>query len=71
MAWALWYVFYFMAKALKSVETQSEVSFTDCIGDFMLLIFLPIGIWFIQPRINKIFAAEPEPETINIPEGYL
>ncbi len=58
------YVFYaylyclaFPAKLLNSIETGKEVSLGKYIGDFFLIVFLPIGIWFLQPRINKILSA--------------
>lgn len=49
--------FYFMsfpAKLLNSVEQKIEVSLGSYLGDFFLIVFLPIGIWFLQPRVNKI-----------------
>jgi len=46
---------YFLAKALKSVELQRKVIFRDFLIDIFLILFLPIGIWYIQPRINKVF----------------
>jgi len=48
------YILYFIAKTLKSVELQREAHFSDYIGEFFLMWCFPIGIWFIQPRINKI-----------------
>jgi len=51
------YCIYFNAKALKTVELQQPVTFSDYAGEFFLLLFFPIGIWIIQPRINKIFDA--------------
>jgi len=48
------YVLYFSAKTLNSVEMKMEAHFSDYIGDFMLLWVFPIGVWFIQPRINAI-----------------
>jgi hypothetical protein len=55
------YVFYaflhfmmFPARALKSLEKGKKADIGECIGDFFLIVFLPIGIWFIQPRINKV-----------------
>lgn len=51
----IFYSIYFIAKALKSVELQREVSFSDYAGDCFLIWFLMIGVWIIQPRINKIF----------------
>ena len=50
------YMMYVTAKALKSVETQKEsLKLDGFIGEIMLIYVFPIGIWFIQPRINKIF----------------
>lgn len=49
------YSLYFIAKELKSVELRQEVKFGDFAGEFMLLWFYPLGIWVIQPRINRIF----------------
>lgn len=44
---------YFVAKTLKTVELQRAVTFSDFAGDFFLIWFFPIGIWIIQPKINK------------------
>lgn len=51
----MFYCLYFIAKSLKSVELQKEVTVSDYLGDFFLIWFFPIGIWVIQPRVNKIF----------------
>ena len=45
---------WFTAKALKSVELGRAVSFSDFGGDFMALWFLPIGVWIIQPKVNRL-----------------
>ncbi|MFN8306370.1 MAG: hypothetical protein U0T79_06345 [Ferruginibacter sp.] len=55
----IFYCFYFNAKALKAVELQQPVTFNDFGLDFILFWFYPIGVWFIQPRINKIFSDDP------------
>lgn len=52
----IFYCLYFIAKTLKAVELQKKVNFSDCVGEFCLLWFFPIGIWILQPRINAIFA---------------
>jgi hypothetical protein len=52
------YCLLFTAKALKSVELQKPVTFSDFSGEFFLIWFFPIGVWFIQPRINKLFVTE-------------
>ena len=51
------YSLYFIAKALKAVEMQRRARFGDYIGEFFLLWFFPVGVWILQPRINKIFGA--------------
>jgi hypothetical protein len=55
------YVFYaflhfimFPVRTLKSIEKGRKADIGECIGDFFLVVFLPIGIWFLQPRINKV-----------------
>lgn len=48
------YCFYFAAKVLKSSELQRNVQLFDFLGDFLLFVFFPIGIWFIQPRLNRL-----------------
>ena len=50
----IFYCLYFVAKSLKAVEVQKPVTFSDYAGEFFLLWFFFIGVWFIQPRINKI-----------------
>jgi len=50
----LFYCMYFVAKTLKTVELQKEVLFSDFAGEFFIVWFFPIGIWIIQPKINKI-----------------
>jgi hypothetical protein len=51
----LFYCIYFIARALRSVELNRIVTFSDFAGDFFLIWFFPIGIWIIQPRINRLF----------------
>ena len=46
----------FTAKTLKSNEINKEIDINDYFGDIFRIVFWPIGIWNIQPRVNKIFA---------------
>jgi hypothetical protein len=39
---------------LIRVNEKKELDNYKQKGEFMLLFFWPIGIWFLQPRINKI-----------------
>lgn len=45
---------YFVAKTIKAVELQKDVSFSDFAAEFFLIWFFPIGIWMLQPRLNKL-----------------
>jgi len=50
----IFYSLYFVAKTFKTVELQQEVKFSDFAGEFFMIWFYPIGIWIIQPKINKM-----------------
>ena len=44
----------FSAKAIKQNELKKDLKFTDYLNEFFLIAFLPIGIWIIQPKMNKM-----------------
>ena len=50
----IFYSLYFVAKTFKTVELQREVKFGDFAGEFFLIWFYPIGIWIVQPKINRM-----------------
>jgi len=50
------YSCYFVAKTLKTAELQEKGNYSNYVGDFFLIWLFPIGIWFIQPRINNLFS---------------
>lgn len=50
----IFYSMYFVAKTFKTIELKKEVSFGDFAGEFFMLWFYFIGIWILQPKINKI-----------------
>jgi len=50
----IFYCMYFVAKTLKTVELQKEVSFGDFAGEFFMLWFYIVGVWILQPKINKM-----------------
>lgn len=45
----------FIAKNLKALELQKPVVFSEYIIDIFLIWFFILGIWYIQPRLNKLF----------------
>ncbi|MEJ2267947.1 MAG: hypothetical protein P8X70_02635, partial [Nanoarchaeota archaeon] len=42
------------AKMIASAELKRKATSSDYIGYIFLLWFSPIGIWFIQPKVQKI-----------------
>lgn len=50
----MFYTLYFVAKTIKTVELQREVTFSDFAGEFFMIWFYPFGIWVLQPKINKM-----------------
>ena len=54
----LFYMLYFDSKSLALVEKEKPVSFYDYAGPFFLLWFFPIGVWIIQPKINRLYAVK-------------
>jgi hypothetical protein len=61
------YFISYPAKILKSIEIGRKQKLEDYVADLFLVIFLPIGIWFLQPRINRILLNEqlPTAEKLN------
>lgn len=49
------YTVYFAARSLASVEEQRMVSGAEFAGAYLQFLFLPVGIWFLQPRLNKLY----------------
>lgn len=54
----MFYSMYFVAKTFKTVELQKEVRFGEFAGEFFMIWFYFIGIWILQPKINKIVENE-------------
>jgi len=50
----IFYCLHFVAKTFKTAELQRNVAFNDFAGEFFMIWFYPIGIWIIQPKINKM-----------------
>lgn len=56
---ALLFCCFFVAKSLRRKETKRNVKLDEFFIDFLMIIVLfPLGIWFIQPRINKLFSSD-------------
>jgi len=55
---ALFYGLYFVAKSLAGVEKGRDANLNDFAGYFFMLWFYPLGIWFFQPKVNRLFQGE-------------
>ena len=55
------YIAYFVARSVVSVEKQRIVTFDEYILPLLQVLFLPIGIWFLQPRLNRLTSELPIP----------
>ena len=52
----IFYVMYFASKCLVRAELSRPISFYDCLGPLFLIRFFPLGIWVLQPKINRFYA---------------
>jgi hypothetical protein len=51
----MFYALYFVAKNLVMAERKESVGFNEFVGPFFLIWMYPIGVWFIQPRVNRMY----------------
>jgi hypothetical protein len=58
----MFYLLYFVSKSLVLAETCKPASFYDYAGPFFLLWFFPVGIWIVQPRVNRLYSARRDAE---------
>ena len=62
--WCLFHNFYFVAKSVILAESRKPATFTKYAVPFFLLWFFPIGIWIIQPKVNRLYAERVSTSTI-------
>lgn len=60
LMFSLLYVIWFIAKAIETIERKKVVGFGEYAGNFFLLWFFPLGIWWVHPKIRKIFQVKRE-----------
>lgn len=58
--YCMFYVIWFIAKAIATIENNKVVAFDTYAGNFFLLWFFPIGIWFVHPKVRKILLENEE-----------
>ena len=42
------------SKSLKQTEKHKELTFSNYAKEFFLILYLVIGIWILQPKLNEI-----------------
>ena len=50
------YTVYFVAKILVMAEKERKVTFSDYMGTFILVSVFILGVWWLQPRVNRLQA---------------
>jgi hypothetical protein len=50
----LFYCLSFMARAIVQRERVRRVTSSEFYSEFVMAVFFPIGIWLLQPRVNKL-----------------
>ncbi|MDB5122146.1 MAG: hypothetical protein JWP94_275 [Mucilaginibacter sp.] len=63
LTFSLIYIIYFAAKMLTSVIDGEIADFSTSYKLFFAIWIYPIGLWFIQPVIQKILSRPPQPGT--------
>lgn len=60
------FLFYNIPMSLKSIELGRKANFTECLLDALLFFScaMGIGIWWLQPRLNKIEAKNTITNTV-------
>jgi len=57
LSWNIFYFMRFIAKSISTVEFKRECHFSDYLGNMVLLVFFPIGIWWLHPKIQTLIKA--------------
>lgn len=51
------YMSWVTAKILKTMELQRPTVNQEVLREFILIIFMLVGIWNLQPRVNRLYEA--------------
>jgi hypothetical protein len=54
--YGIFYCAKFISRTLKSVEENRPLRKGEGTGDAILFLFVPIGIWYFQDRLNSVFS---------------
>ncbi|HWI89913.1 MAG TPA: hypothetical protein VNT20_01510 [Flavisolibacter sp.] len=54
------YSILFVCKTIAKVEYRREVSFSDYFDYFFFMVSVIVGIWVLQPKVNRLIASKEE-----------
>ena len=54
LAWNYFYLIRFVAKTIATIELKRKCHLADYLGNMIFLIFFPIGIWWLHPKIQTL-----------------
>lgn len=57
---AMFQTIIFACKTIAKIELRREVSFGDYFTNLLLMAFFFVGIWILQPKINRLIGTEKE-----------
>jgi nitrate reductase gamma subunit len=60
LAFAMVQTIIFACKTIAKLEYRREVSFGDYFNNLLLMFFFFVGIWFLQPKVNRLIMTEEE-----------
>jgi hypothetical protein len=55
------YLMWFVAKAIATVEAGKVVNSDAYLGTLLGAFLFPIGIWWVHPKVRRIFGVEESP----------
>jgi hypothetical protein len=61
MGYSMIYIYWFIAKSIATVENQKKIGFDAYSRYFFLVWIFPIGIWWMHPKVKKIFSNNNTP----------
>ena len=57
---AIFQVLFFACKTIAKIELRREVAFGDYFTNVILMCFFFIGVWILQPKINRLFTSNED-----------
>lgn len=64
LVFAILYTMMVAGKTLSILEKKRQIDFSDWVGNFILVLVFFIGVWIIQPKVNRLLGEEQEDRQI-------